>query len=379
MNTDTPRTDWVEARVWDRYKQAEDILPEDNAKAAIREACDFARTLERELAEAKAERDDAHTKLGSVLFKLPHDILCGDVRKWYEEHKAERDALRIEYESRAIWIAKLLPILGCENKDGFNCCDVHKVAAELVAKHDQLLAEVAELRAWKAGKKGVEEYYQACAERDTFRAELQQISDILPKRGHDTIGAAKDVMEDLQELRAEVERLKAEAARQDAIADNTVAQRDAAEEAADKLASLILGEPIDWPFHDAKWKEAIEAATGLRAEVERLSGVKNQLERTGFTTITQLADAWLSHKNTFKSQTAYVEEVEAREAQLRTRVAELEKDKLSSDRLLVAAHEELKDAFETLGNIGRFDEQVERLMKVVAAIDAARVGEGKKA
>jgi chromosome segregation ATPase len=117
----------------------------------------------------------------------------------------------------------------------------------------------------------------------------------------------------------------------------------------------------------------------LRAEVERLSGVKNQLERTGFTTITQLADAWLSHKNTFKSQTAYVEEVEAREAQLRARVAELEKDKLSSDRLLVAAHEELKDAFETLGNIGRFDEQVERLMKVVAAIDAARVGEGKKA
>lgn len=38
----------------------------------------------------------------------------------------------------------------------------------------------------------------------------------------------------------------------------TITQRDAAEEAANKMASLILGEPIDWSDHEAKWQEAID-------------------------------------------------------------------------------------------------------------------------
>lgn len=38
-------------------------------------------------------------------------------------------------------------------------------------------------------------------------------------------------------------------------------ERDAAENAADKLASLVLGEPIDWSDHAAKWAEAIEQAS----------------------------------------------------------------------------------------------------------------------
>lgn len=42
-------------------------------------------------------------------------------------------ALRVEYESRAAWIAKMLPILGCENKDGFNCKDAHATASALMA------------------------------------------------------------------------------------------------------------------------------------------------------------------------------------------------------------------------------------------------------
>lgn len=50
----TPRTDWAEARVWARYKQAEDIASEDNARAAIREVCEHASTLERELTSAQA-------------------------------------------------------------------------------------------------------------------------------------------------------------------------------------------------------------------------------------------------------------------------------------------------------------------------------------
>lgn len=59
--------------------------------------------------------------------------------------------------------------------------------------------------------------------------------------------------------------------REDAIADNTIAQRDAAEEAADKLASAVLGEPIDWSDHSAKWAEALEKAQAEKARVEGLA------------------------------------------------------------------------------------------------------------
>jgi hypothetical protein len=38
----------------------------------------------------------------------------------------------------------------------------------------------------------------------------------------------------------------------------TIRERDAAESAADEMASLILGELIDWPCHEAKWQEAID-------------------------------------------------------------------------------------------------------------------------
>lgn len=34
-------------------------------------------------------------------------------------------------------------------------------------------------------------------------------------------------------------------------------ERDAAQNAADELASLVLGEPIDWTFHDDAWARAI--------------------------------------------------------------------------------------------------------------------------
>lgn len=40
--------------------------------------------------------------------------------------------------------------------------------------------------------------------------------------------------------------------------DPLINERDDAEDAADKMASLVLGEPIDWPNHRAKWEEAIE-------------------------------------------------------------------------------------------------------------------------
>lgn len=43
--------------------------------------------------------------------------------------------------------------------------------------------------------------------------------------------------------------------------EQTLAERDAAEEAADNMASLILGEPVDWTFHDEAWQRAIEKLT----------------------------------------------------------------------------------------------------------------------
>lgn len=54
----------------------------------------------------------------------------------------------------------------------------------------------------------------------------------------------------------------AEQVRRAIKADSLIEERDAAEDAADKLASLVLGEPIDWPNHRAKWREAIETLEG---------------------------------------------------------------------------------------------------------------------
>ena len=73
-------------------------------------------------------------------------------------------------------------------------------------------------------------------------------------------GIAVKVQATIDQLRAEVERLKAASDKEDSMATTTIDQRDRAEDAADKLASAILGEPIDWPDHDAKWSEALEEA-----------------------------------------------------------------------------------------------------------------------
>lgn len=48
----------------------------------------------------------------------------------------------------------------------------------------------------------------------------------------------------------------------------TIQQRDEAEDAADNLASTILGEPIDWPDHGAKWEEARERAHSDRFDAQ---------------------------------------------------------------------------------------------------------------
>lgn len=70
----TPRTDRVEARVWGRYKQAEDITPEDNAREALGEACNHARTLERELQAATARVTELERQLAEAGDLCKHGI-----------------------------------------------------------------------------------------------------------------------------------------------------------------------------------------------------------------------------------------------------------------------------------------------------------------
>lgn len=56
----------------------------------------------------------------------------------FDQLVRERDALKVEYESRVEWIAKMLRVLDCENHDGFNCKDPHEVAATLRAEVERL-------------------------------------------------------------------------------------------------------------------------------------------------------------------------------------------------------------------------------------------------
>ncbi len=60
---------------------------------------------------------------------------------------AERDALKIEYESRVIWIKKMNDILGYDNSDGFHSePDPFEIARNLKAERDRLKQRVDELQ-----------------------------------------------------------------------------------------------------------------------------------------------------------------------------------------------------------------------------------------
>lgn len=51
--------------------------------------------------------------------------------------------------------------------------------------------------------------------------------------------------------------------------EQLIRERDEAEDAADKMASLILGEPIDWSDHQGKWAEAIESFAPSAAQQDK--------------------------------------------------------------------------------------------------------------
>ncbi len=68
---------------------------------------EFARTLERELAAAKAERDLAITRVACIFWSGAIDQhTCGDVQKWADHYIAELTRLRAEVDSLKAWKAR---------------------------------------------------------------------------------------------------------------------------------------------------------------------------------------------------------------------------------------------------------------------------------
>lgn len=92
-----------------------------------------AQELKSELKEAKSEQENV---INGITYDLT--VKCDSLRRQNERLTSERDVLKIEYECRAEWIAKMVKILGCENKDGFNCKDAHWTAEELVRQNERL-------------------------------------------------------------------------------------------------------------------------------------------------------------------------------------------------------------------------------------------------
>jgi len=106
--------------------------------------------------------------------------------RYKREAEAERDALRGEYESRALWIAKMLQILDCENKDGFHCRDPHAVAQELMAERDQRRAEGEHIKAWANAKVEELDHYKRVFKSNGRSMELMAAR---IAAGHDVIDA----------------------------------------------------------------------------------------------------------------------------------------------------------------------------------------------
>lgn len=71
---------------------------------------------------------------------------------------------------------------------------------------------------------------------------------------------AHSVYEEILDLNKAIEK-------EERAHEQTISERDAAQNAADEMASLVLREPIDWAFHDEKWAEAIEKLEEKPSEI----------------------------------------------------------------------------------------------------------------
>lgn len=71
-------------------------------------------------------------------FYRPCGEVLGKLQAFCTKMENERDGLRVEYESRVIWIDRIIEILGCKNNDGFHCVDVHAFLKTKLARADAL-------------------------------------------------------------------------------------------------------------------------------------------------------------------------------------------------------------------------------------------------
>lgn len=79
-----------------------------------------------------------------------------------------------------------------------------------------------------------------------------------------------DAAKEIRELRDKLAAAEGEVGRLDASESETISDRDTAEKLMDRITSVLLQEPIDWPYHDEKWREALERAESLTAELAAL-------------------------------------------------------------------------------------------------------------
>jgi hypothetical protein len=123
---------------------------------------DFARTLERELATAQAERDLAITRVACILWSGAIDKhTCGDVQKWADYYTAELTRLRAELASKT----------ACYD---IACVEVQRLRADLERFTGHGLLDCHAI---------CDQRDAAVAERDQLRAEVERLNDIINRAG----------------------------------------------------------------------------------------------------------------------------------------------------------------------------------------------------
>lgn len=123
---------------------------------------------------------------------------------------------------------------------------------------------VAYLERWFAGEtKAIARWEEAGGTDDPAKIHAGAIRIVLDALA--ATPAATGDKERIAELERELDKARIEVEATQNEADMLIKERDEAEEAADKLASGVLGEPIDWSDHQAKWEEALDALAATPA------------------------------------------------------------------------------------------------------------------
>ena len=202
--------------------------------------------------------------------------------------EAERDALKIEYESRALRIDKMMTILRCRNDDGFHCVDVHEHAKALVSERNALRLTLANMREhlqdineyWNGGNGSAPDACQHACEISEQALSLvpADLADcVCVKRSEETAWVSKllDAGDANQTLRTANAALEAEnRALREALTDSV--------EVLDRANHLYQSAINMRHVHDGKsdylWSN-LDNATGRYAAISHFSGNCNEEAR----------------------------------------------------------------------------------------------------